>query len=56
MVGHTHEDVDQVFSRVSTYLKRNSVYTVKGNGTDKFGQHVLIPNHVNRPTGGSLQQ
>ena len=30
MVGHTHEDIDQVFSRVSTYLKKNSVYTVEG--------------------------
>ena len=30
MVGHTHEDIDQVFSRVSSYLKKNSAYTVGG--------------------------
>ena len=31
MVGHTHEDVDQVFSRISTYLRQNSVYTLSGS-------------------------
>ena len=30
MVGHTHEDIDQVFSRVSAHLKKNSVYTMEG--------------------------
>ena len=30
MVGHTHEDIDQVFSRVFSYLKKNSAYTVGG--------------------------
>lgn len=30
MVGHTHEDIDQVFSRISAHLKKNSVYTVEG--------------------------
>ena len=30
MVGHTHEDIDQVFSRVSAHLKKNSVYTLEG--------------------------
>lgn len=30
MVGHTHEDIDQVFSRVSAHLKKNSVYTIDG--------------------------
>ena len=30
MVGHTHEDIDQAFSRVSTYLKRTPAYTVEG--------------------------
>lgn len=27
MVGHTHEDVDQFFSRISTHLKKNSITT-----------------------------
>ena len=30
MVGHTHEDIDQVFSRISAHLKKNSVYTIEG--------------------------
>ena len=30
MVGHTHEDIDQVFSHVSLYPKKNSAYTVGG--------------------------
>ena len=30
MIGHTHEDIDQVFSRVSSHLKKNSVYTLEG--------------------------
>ena len=30
MVGHTHEDIDQVFSRVSAHLKKNSVYALEG--------------------------
>ena len=30
MVGHTHEDIDQVFSRVSEHLAKNSVYTIEG--------------------------
>ena len=30
MVRHTHKDIDQVFSRVSSYLKKNSVYTLEG--------------------------
>ena len=29
MVSHTHEDIDQVFGRVSAYLKKNSVYTLE---------------------------
>ena len=34
MVGHTHEDVDQVFSRISTYLRKNSVYTLSGKNKE----------------------
>ena len=30
MVGHTHEDIDQVFSCVSAHLKKNPVYTLEG--------------------------
>ena len=30
MFGHTHEDIDQVFSRVSAHLKKNSVYALEG--------------------------
>ena len=29
IVGHTHEDVDQLFSRFSTYLRRNDVLTME---------------------------
>ena len=29
-VGHTHEDVDQFFSKVSTYLTRNGAETLPG--------------------------
>ena len=29
MVGHTHEDVDQVFSRISAYLSR--LYPIRYN-------------------------
>ena len=28
MVGHTHEDVDQMFSRFSNYLRRTDVFTM----------------------------
>ena len=27
MVGHTHEDIDQLFSRISTHLKKKSITT-----------------------------
>ena len=27
-VGHTHEDIDQFFSRVSIYMKRNDAVTM----------------------------
>ena len=30
MVGHTHEDIDQFFSRFSQYLRQNSVHTFPG--------------------------
>ena len=30
MVGHTHEDIDQVFSKVSTHMMKNSVYDMDG--------------------------
>ena len=33
MVGHTHEDIDKVFSRVSAHLKKNSVYILEGEYT-----------------------
>ena len=29
MVGHTHEDIDQVFSKISTHL--TSIYDMDGN-------------------------
>ena len=31
MVGHTHEDIDQLFSCVSRYLDRHSAYKLPGN-------------------------
>ena len=30
MVGHTHEDIDQMFSCISTYLRRNSIHDLQG--------------------------
>ena len=30
MVGHTHEDIDQFFSKLSQYLRRNSAHTLPG--------------------------
>ena len=30
MVGHTHEDIDQYFSKLSQYLKYNSAHTLPG--------------------------
>ena len=30
MVGHTHEDIDQFFSKFSQYLKNNSAHTLPG--------------------------
>jgi len=30
MVGHTHEDVDQRFSRLSQYLMKHSATTMEG--------------------------
>ena len=31
MVGHTHEDIDQFFSKFSQYLQHNSAHTLPGN-------------------------
>ena len=39
MVGHTHEDIDQVFSKVSTQMMKNSVY-------DMDGEQLLISHYV----------
>ena len=30
MVDHTHEDIDQVFSKVSTQMMKTSVYNMEG--------------------------
>ena len=30
MVGHTHEDIDQVFSKVSSHMTKTSVYDMDG--------------------------
>ena len=30
MVGHTHEDIDQVFSKVSSHMMKTSVYDMDG--------------------------
>ena len=30
MVGHTHEDIDQHFSCLSRYLRKNSAVTMEG--------------------------
>lgn len=31
MVGHTHEDIDQFFSKFSQYLRHNAAHTLPGN-------------------------
>lgn len=31
MVGHTHEDIDQFFSKFSQYLRYNAAHTLPGN-------------------------
>ena len=55
MVGHTHEDIDQVFSHVSTYLKKNSVYTDEGDYCtclhNLFNHKLTI---ISRFEGGSV--
>jgi hypothetical protein len=28
-VGHTHEDIDQLFSRISVYMRNNNAYTIE---------------------------
>lgn len=38
-VGHTHEDIDQLFSCVSRYLQRHSVLTIPGY--DYYGYSIL---------------
>jgi len=34
MVGHTHEDIDQMFSCISSYLRRNSIHDLQGNSVE----------------------
>ena len=48
MVGHTHEDIDQVFSRVSTHLKKNSVYTLEGmlNNEAKVQSYLQVKHNI----------
>ena len=42
MVGHTHEDIDQYFSKLSQYLKYNSAHTLPGTYTYwKSGAYVV---------------
>ena len=41
-VGHTHEDIDQLFSCVSRYLQRHSVLTIPGYRHDAFIQVQCI--------------
>ena len=36
MVGHIHEDIDQNFSCLSRYLKKNSAVTLDGNNIIEF--------------------
>ena len=40
LVGHTHEDVDQVFSRISEYLSTRSIYSL-----DEFDEYVKAAVH-----------
>ena len=37
MVGHTHEDIDQMFSCISSHLRRNSIHDLQGNSVKHFG-------------------
>ena len=40
MVGHTHEDIDQVFSKTSTHIMKTSVYDMDGNYNIKISKLV----------------
>ena len=35
-VGHTHEDVDQFFSRVSTHLSRTGAESIRGQAFSSY--------------------
>ena len=45
MVGHTHEDIDQMFSRFSTWLNKNDAYDLEClmSGFKKSYTHSNIP-------------
>ena len=43
-VGHTHEDIDQLFSRIAALLRRESVYT--------YEQLVDVIQRAYKATGG----
>lgn len=46
MVGHTHEDIDQVFSKVSTQMMKTSVYDMDGIYILLSPGALLQPNYV----------
>ena len=41
MVSHTHEDIDQVFSKVSTQMMKTSVYDMDGK-VIKINYHLAV--------------
>ena len=41
-VGHTHEDIDQMFSRFAMYLKGNNIFDV-----DELFAALLLLHHLN---------
>lgn len=42
MVGHTHEDIDQFFSKFSQYLRHNAAHILPGNKVILPHQPLII--------------
>ena len=42
MVGHTHEDIDQFFSKIRDFLLKHNVCTLDGNVTYYFMNVYVI--------------
>jgi hypothetical protein len=47
MVGHTHEDIDQFFSKFSQYLRHNAAHTLPGNEVKLVITVLVSANYFN---------